>query len=200
MSQWCQFTLLRPSNSQNSGLERDCQAPSRPRFMPPTLSRWLLPSLRRRGWSTPTTCPGGPGWMPTTLWGPWASSSRFSGRRSPWWLIRDVFSNETMFHFFLPPLSEIRSPPKATYCWNNHHIHLSSPMPTVSSSLISRTRCQPSPSPRRPSRKAGRGWWGLSAKTTSPPPSGGGLSHANSGMRLAMDMFRNPKKYIFFEL
>ena len=73
-------------------------------------------------------------------------------------LIRDVFSNETMFQFILPPLSEIRSPPKATYCWNNHHIHLSSPMPTVSSSLISRTRCQPSPSPRRPSRKAGRGW------------------------------------------
>ena len=59
--------------------------------MPPPPSRWLLPSLMRRGWSPPKTCPGGPWWMPTTLWGPWASSSRFSGRGGPWWLSRSVF-------------------------------------------------------------------------------------------------------------
>ncbi len=43
------------------------------------------PSLIIRSWSTQTTCPGGPQWMPSTSWWPWTSLWRSSGGRDQCW-------------------------------------------------------------------------------------------------------------------
>ena len=51
-------------------------------------------------------------------------------QKKPLMAKQNGFSSVKMLQFILPPLSEIGSPPKASCCWNNCCIHLSSSLQT----------------------------------------------------------------------